>query len=226
MPAGQRRRASAVAIAERAPNARASYDAVATTPRPPTPPTMTGRPRSEGLSRCSTEAKNASRSRCRTLGVERIRPAPLGSTAVGAPTLALAGAGCTPGRAQRDARRPRPDAVSLAQGAPAVPRLDLDPRADPAAVALGVGAAGVVAREPVDVDAGRGRPRTTTIRPCTLTWVYQSSGSMAVRLTRGSCAQVGQPAPALVHVDQDPAASRRGTRSRRTRAGRRAGWRR
>src|SRR3954470_2495078 len=53
-------------MAERAPYARASYDAVATTPRPPTPPTTTGLPRSEGLSRCSTEAKNASRSRCIT----------------------------------------------------------------------------------------------------------------------------------------------------------------
>ena len=37
-------------------DARASYEAVATTPRPPTPPTTTGRPRSDGLSRCSTAA--------------------------------------------------------------------------------------------------------------------------------------------------------------------------
>src|SRR5512139_680622 len=53
-------------MADRTPYARASYDAVATTPRPPTPPTTTGLPRSEGLSRCSTAAKNASRSRCST----------------------------------------------------------------------------------------------------------------------------------------------------------------
>ena len=37
----------------------------------PTPPTTTGLPRSEGLSRCSTEAKKASRSRCSTEAVER-----------------------------------------------------------------------------------------------------------------------------------------------------------
>ena len=43
-------------IAERTPKTRASYEAVATTPRWPTPPTTTGRPRSDGLSRCSTEA--------------------------------------------------------------------------------------------------------------------------------------------------------------------------
>ena len=60
---GQRRRASWAGIAERTPKTRASYEAVATTPRWPTPPTTTGLPRSEGLSRCSTEAKKASRSR-------------------------------------------------------------------------------------------------------------------------------------------------------------------
>src|SRR3546814_13366727 len=53
-------------MAERTPKALASYDAVATTPRPPTPPMMTGLPRSEGLSRCSTAAKKASRSMCST----------------------------------------------------------------------------------------------------------------------------------------------------------------
>src|SRR3954451_2754813 len=53
-------------MAERTPYLRASYDAVLTTPRPPTPPTTTGLPRRDGLSRCSTEAKNASRSRCIT----------------------------------------------------------------------------------------------------------------------------------------------------------------
>src|SRR3712207_5190101 len=60
-------------MADRAPKARASYDAVATTPRPPTPPTTTGRPRSDGLSRCSTAAKKASRSRCRMLA-SRLTP--------------------------------------------------------------------------------------------------------------------------------------------------------
>ena len=58
-------------MAERTPNTRASYDAVATTPRWPTPPTTTGFPRSDGLSRCSTAAKNASRSRCRIDGSAR-----------------------------------------------------------------------------------------------------------------------------------------------------------
>jgi hypothetical protein len=71
---GQRARASAVRIADRTPWTRASYDAVATTPRWPVPPTMTGRPRSEGLSRCSTEAKKASRSRCMIDAVDRMEP--------------------------------------------------------------------------------------------------------------------------------------------------------
>ena len=68
-PAGQERRvraAGACLARSTSPSARrtrrASYDAVATTPRPPTPPTTTGLPRSEGLSRCSTAAKKASRS--------------------------------------------------------------------------------------------------------------------------------------------------------------------
>src|SRR5689334_2740937 len=38
------------------------------------PPTMTGRPRSEGLSRCSTDAKNASRSKCMIDAVDRMCP--------------------------------------------------------------------------------------------------------------------------------------------------------
>src|SRR3954454_6900688 len=59
-------------MAERTPYLRASYDAVLTTPRPPTPPTTTGFPRSEGLSRCSTEAKKASRSRCITEASRRM----------------------------------------------------------------------------------------------------------------------------------------------------------
>ena len=52
-------------IADRTPKRRASYDAVDTTPRPPSPPTITGLPRNDGLSRCSTAAKKASRSRWR-----------------------------------------------------------------------------------------------------------------------------------------------------------------
>ncbi len=71
---GQRDRASRVDIADRTPKTRASYDAVATTPRPPTPPTTTGLPRSDGLSRCSTAAKNASRSTWRIVGSVRTGP--------------------------------------------------------------------------------------------------------------------------------------------------------
>src|SRR3954466_3063421 len=48
-------------IAVRTPNAFVSYDAARTTP----PPTATSRPRSDGSSRCSTEAKNESASACR-----------------------------------------------------------------------------------------------------------------------------------------------------------------
>ncbi len=70
---GQRERASRVDIADRTPYLRASYDAVATTPRPPTPPTTTGLPRRDGLSRCSTEAKKASRSRWSTDATGRMR---------------------------------------------------------------------------------------------------------------------------------------------------------
>src|ERR1700749_4503220 len=40
--------------------------APATTPRPPNPPTSTGRPRNVGRVSCSTDAKNASMSRCST----------------------------------------------------------------------------------------------------------------------------------------------------------------
>ena len=57
--AGRHRRADAVARGPR----RTRWPP---RPRPPTPPTTTGLPRSDGLSRCSTEAKNASRSRCST----------------------------------------------------------------------------------------------------------------------------------------------------------------
>src|SRR4051812_50206603 len=58
-------------MADLAPDWRASYDAVDTTPRGPVPPTSTGRPRSDGLSRCSTAAKNESASACST--VARVR---------------------------------------------------------------------------------------------------------------------------------------------------------
>src|SRR6185295_5890655 len=57
---------------ERTPNARASYDAVATTCRGrlgfPSPPTTTGRPASSGRRRTSTAARNWSRSTWRTQG--------------------------------------------------------------------------------------------------------------------------------------------------------------
>ena len=53
---GHSRSASAIGIALRQPNGRASYDAASTTPRRREPPTMTGLPRSAGLSRCSTDA--------------------------------------------------------------------------------------------------------------------------------------------------------------------------
>ena len=79
---GHRDRASAVDIAERTPYLRASYDAVETTPRTPIPPTTTGLPRSEGLSRCSTAAKNASRSTCSTDGSSRTRPVSLPSPTI------------------------------------------------------------------------------------------------------------------------------------------------
>ncbi|MGY3684084.1 hypothetical protein ACVWXU_007707 [Streptomyces sp. TE33382] len=46
----------AVGIAECTPRRRASYDAVATTPRGPSPPTTTGLPRRLGLDACSAEA--------------------------------------------------------------------------------------------------------------------------------------------------------------------------
>ena len=70
-------------MAERTPKTRASYEAVATTPRWPTPPTTTGLPRSDGLSRCSTEAKKASRSRCRTEASRRTGPSSPSAATVG-----------------------------------------------------------------------------------------------------------------------------------------------
>ncbi|TWG79597.1 hypothetical protein L603_004100000350 [Cellulosimicrobium cellulans J34] len=68
---GHSRRACSMGIAERAPYCRASYDAVATTLRGPTPPTSTGRPRSDGRWCCSTAAKNASASRWTIVGRAR-----------------------------------------------------------------------------------------------------------------------------------------------------------
>src|ERR1700722_6254824 len=62
---GQARRAVTLGIALFTPYLRASYEALAMTPRSPAPPTATGLPRSEGSSSTSTEAKNASRSTCR-----------------------------------------------------------------------------------------------------------------------------------------------------------------
>src|SRR3954464_14322631 len=56
-------------MAVRTPNAFASYDAASTTP----PPTATGRPRSDGSSRCSTEAKNESASACRMVASDTNR---------------------------------------------------------------------------------------------------------------------------------------------------------
>jgi hypothetical protein len=53
---GHRRAAISEGIADRTPNFRASYEHVATTPRRPGCPTITGRPRSAGFSRTSTEA--------------------------------------------------------------------------------------------------------------------------------------------------------------------------
>ena len=54
---GQSRAAREIGIAERTPKRRASYDAAETTPRPcGSAPTITGRPRNSGLSRCSTDA--------------------------------------------------------------------------------------------------------------------------------------------------------------------------
>ena len=66
-------------MAERMPNTRASYEAVLTTPRSfgPPPPTTTGLPRSAGLSRCSTAAKNASRSTCRIVVASALGHAPI-----------------------------------------------------------------------------------------------------------------------------------------------------
>ncbi len=53
---GASRRACAVGIAECTPSRRASYEAVATTPRGPRPPTTTALPRRLGLAACSADA--------------------------------------------------------------------------------------------------------------------------------------------------------------------------
>src|SRR5580698_5583682 len=62
---GQARRAVTLGIALFTPYLRASYEALAMTPRSPAPPTATGLPRSDGSSSTSTDAKKASRSTCR-----------------------------------------------------------------------------------------------------------------------------------------------------------------
>ena len=66
---GHLRAAVRSGIPEPTPNARASYDAVDTTPRSvgsPRPPTTTGRPASSGRRSTSTAAMNWSRSTCST----------------------------------------------------------------------------------------------------------------------------------------------------------------
>src|SRR4051812_18857807 len=84
-------------MAERTPYRRASYDAVATTPRPPTPPTTTGLPRSDGLSRCSTAAKKASRSRCMTEAAVRTQRPPAARAGRAGPAHAMGMAATYPG---------------------------------------------------------------------------------------------------------------------------------
>ena len=59
---GQRRRARLIGIAERQPYLRASYDAVVTTPRLPTPPVRIALPRRAGSSSSAMAAKKASMS--------------------------------------------------------------------------------------------------------------------------------------------------------------------
>jgi hypothetical protein len=56
LPCGHSAIARPMGIALRTPNGRASYDAAHTTPRFDGQPTITGCPRSDGSSRCSTEA--------------------------------------------------------------------------------------------------------------------------------------------------------------------------
>src|SRR4051812_35011425 len=101
-------------MAERTPYTLASYDAVATTPRPPTPPTTTGLPRSEGLSRCSTAAKNASRSRWSTDASPRTRaPYPASRRPDGHfPSTVHPSAPCSTGPARGGSHCPRRRGVS------------------------------------------------------------------------------------------------------------------
>ena len=60
---GHNKRARAVGIGVHTPYRRASYEADAIIPRD-SPPTATGRPRSRQSDACSTDAKNASASKC------------------------------------------------------------------------------------------------------------------------------------------------------------------
>jgi hypothetical protein len=53
---GASRSARAIDMALRTPKGLTSYDAASTTPRWACPPTITGRPRRAGSSRCSTDA--------------------------------------------------------------------------------------------------------------------------------------------------------------------------
>src|ERR1700674_277845 len=61
---GHWRLASQIAIPVLTPKARASYDEVVTTVRPPPPTTAIGFPFSAGSAACSTEAKKAFISKC------------------------------------------------------------------------------------------------------------------------------------------------------------------
>ena len=63
MSPGQTRLALATGIADRTDKARASYEAEATTPLEPVPPTTTGTLRRDGSRRRSTSTKKASISR-------------------------------------------------------------------------------------------------------------------------------------------------------------------
>src|SRR3954447_3207583 len=91
--------------------------------------------------------------------------------------------------------------------APPVPRLDLDPGADPAPLAVGVRVPGVVAREPVDVDEAR------VVAHLDDAALDADVGVPAGLVQSGQrhprvLPEVGQAPAALVHVDQDPVPAR------------------
>src|SRR5215472_6367832 len=89
---GQRRAAVRSGSPECTPKTRASYEAVATTPRlagSPSPPTTTGSPRSSGRRSTSTAAMNWSRSTCSTQRVTALVLRPTGAAApLGSPNMA------------------------------------------------------------------------------------------------------------------------------------------